>query len=121
MGTPCTRWLRATGGGGSKTPTANHRRPLPFGKRLCGQTLGPCLVKLSDHVFPQPLWKLFGEHLGEEDGEDQEEEEEASWEPLGALLGPPGSFLGASWRPLGGLLGASWKVLAASFGPLGPS
>ena len=29
----------------------------------------------------------------------------ASWEPLGALLGPPGGFLRASWKLLGGLLG----------------
>ena len=29
-------------------------------------------------------------------GEEEEEEEEASWEPLGAFLGPPGSFSGAS-------------------------
>ena len=34
---PCDE---STGGGGSKTPTANHRRPLPFWKRLCGRKLG---------------------------------------------------------------------------------
>eukprot|EP00959_Pyramimonas_sp_CCMP1952_P115533 2415087-Pyramimonas_sp.AAC.1 len=30
-------------GGGSKTPTANHRRPLPLWNRLCGRTLRPHL------------------------------------------------------------------------------
>ena len=75
--------------------------PCLFGKRLCGQTFGPSLAKLSDYVFPQPLWKLFGEHLGDDEVEDQErererereegeEEEEASWEPLEALLGSIG-------------------------------
>ena len=57
-------------------PAPNHRRPLPLGKRLCGQTLDPSLAKLSDYVFPQPLWKLLGEHLGEDEGQDQEREEE---------------------------------------------
>ena len=28
----------------------------------CGQSS----AKLSDYVFSQPLWKAFGEHLGEE-------------------------------------------------------
>ena len=37
--------------------------------------------------------------------EEEEEEEETSWEPLGALFGPHGGFLGASRRPLGGLFG----------------
>ena len=35
--------------------------PCLFGKRLCGQSLGPSLAKLSDYVFPQPLWSIFGE------------------------------------------------------------
>ena len=67
------------------TPTTSHRRPLPFGERLCGQTLGHRLAKLVDYVFPQPLWRPLGERLGRW----AEEEEEASW-------GLPGSFLGAS-------------------------
>ena len=57
----------------------------------------------------------------ETETEEEEKEEEAYWEPLGALLGPPGSFLGASWRPpwaswgpLGGFLGASLAVLGRS-------
>ena len=56
----------------SKTPTANHRRLLPFlasayVAELCGQSS----AKLSDYVFPQPLWKPFGEDVVEEaeDGE----------------------------------------------------
>ena len=35
----------------------------------------------------------------------KEEEEEASWGPLGAYWGLPGSLLRASLGPLGGLLG----------------
>ena len=92
----------------------------PLVKRLCGQTLGPSWAKLSDYAFPQPLWKLFGEHLGEDeaadDDDEKEEEKETSGGPLGALfLGLPGGFLGASWRPLGGFLG----VLGGLWGPLG--
>ena len=43
--------------------------PPAFWKCLCGQTLGQSLVKLSDNVLPEPFWKLFGEHLGEAEGE----------------------------------------------------
>ena len=32
------------------------------------------VAKLLGHAFPQPLWKPFGEHLGEEE-EDEEREE----------------------------------------------
>ena len=34
------------------------------------------MAKLSDYVFPQPLWKLFGEHLGEDPEREEEEKEE---------------------------------------------
>ena len=64
------------GGGGSKTPTANHWHPLPFWEAPLWPNVGPSLAKLSDFVFPQPLWKLFGEHLGDDEGEEQEGEEE---------------------------------------------
>ena len=52
------------------------------------------MAKLLDHVFRQPSWKSFGEHLGEEeegnqeweeeddDDDDDEEEEESSCGPL---------------------------------------
>ena len=43
-------------------------------------------------------------------------EEEASWEPTGALPGPPGSFLGVSWGPLVGL----WGLLEGIVGRLVP-
>ena len=87
------------------------------------------MPKLSDHVFPESLWKAFGEHMGEEEEEggirkkeeEEQEEEEASWEPLRALLGPPGSFLGASWRPLWGRLGPAGGFLEASLAVLGRS
>ena len=32
------------------------------------------MAKLSDHVFPESVWKAFGEHV-EEDGEEEESEE----------------------------------------------
>ena len=44
------------------------------------------MAKLSDHVFPESVWKAFGEHMGEEEEEggirkkeeEEQEEEEAS-------------------------------------------
>ena len=68
---PCGK---TTGGGGSKTPTANHRRPLPLWKRLCGRQLGQSLAKLSDHVFPESVWKAFEERVGEEEEEEEKGE-----------------------------------------------
>ncbi len=78
-------------------PTANHRRPLPFEIAHVAERCRKSSARLSEHVFPQPLWKHVGEHLGKDGGEDQEEAEEeveeeeegASWELLGALLRPP--------------------------------
>ena len=53
----------------SQTPTtANHRRPLPFRERLCDRTLGRSLAELWGRAFPRPLWKRFGERVGEEAG-----------------------------------------------------
>ena len=137
---PCDE---STGGGGSKTPTANHRRPLPLWKRLCGRQLGQSLAKLSGQLFPESVWKDFGERVGE-----QEEEpwgplgaswvplwpsqgvpdlsnavgsrlrglSEPTWGPLGALQGRLGGHL----RRLGGLLGRLGALSGPSWGPLGP-
>ena len=55
-----------------------------FWKRLCGQTLGQSFPKPSDHVFPETLWKAFGEHVGEE---EEEEEKEGKGEGGGCLFG----------------------------------
>eukprot|EP00959_Pyramimonas_sp_CCMP1952_P220202 4604070-Pyramimonas_sp.AAC.1 len=52
---------------------------------------------------------------------EEDEEEDASWESLGALLGPSGSFVGAFWVPLGGFLGAFLGLLGAVEGSLGGS
>eukprot|EP00959_Pyramimonas_sp_CCMP1952_P404807 8483891-Pyramimonas_sp.AAC.1 len=52
----------------------SHRRPLPFRIRLCGQTFGHRLATLLHHALPQPFWKSYGEHVGEEE-EDEEKEE----------------------------------------------
>ena len=110
----------------SKTPAANHRRPLPFRMRRCAQTFGQSLAKVLDHAFPQPLWKPFGEHAGEDEESEESEEQggggggaggdlfAASWVMLGLCLG-------ASWGPLGGLLGASLGLLEAFGGFLGAS
>ena len=82
------------------------------------------MAKLSDHVFPESVWKAFGEHMGEEEEEggirkkeeeeQEEEEEDASWEPLGALLGPPGgvAVLAQVWaKAISG--GSSLRLRAA--------
>ena len=50
--------------------------------------------------------------------DEEEEDEEASWEPLGALLG---GFLGASWEALGSLQGASGGSLGGSLAIVGRS
>ncbi len=34
------------------------------------------MAKLSDHVFPEPIWKAFGEHVGEEAEKEEEEKRE---------------------------------------------
>ena len=34
------------------------------------------MPKLSDDVFPETLWKAFGEHMGEEEEEEEEGDEE---------------------------------------------
>ena len=44
---------------------------------------------------------------------------EASWNHLGALLGPFWELLESSWRSLGALLGAFGALLGLSWGPLG--
>ena len=71
LGTPCTLWLRATGGGGSKTPTANHRRPLPFtDRRLWLFAERPEVVNIGKHtgfrmvIVPQWLWRTADRKLG---------------------------------------------------------
>ena len=35
------------------------------------------MAKLSDHVFPESVWKAFGEHVGEK--EDEEKMEKLAW------------------------------------------
>ena len=34
------------------------------------------MAKMSDHEFPESVWKAFGEHVGENEHEEEEEEEE---------------------------------------------
>ena len=93
----------------SKTPAANHRRPLPFGNAYVAKRWARAWpsywTMCSASRCGNPSGNTWGWKRKWRRGRNKEEEEEASWEPLGALLGPPGSFLGASWRPLGGLLG----------------
>ena len=89
-------------------------------------TLGQRVAKILNYMLPESLWDYLGDHRrdeeGEEDGREEEEategEEEAAWEPLGALLGPPGSFLRTSWRfwgTLGDFLEASLAVLGRAW------
>ena len=42
------------------------------------------MAKLSGHVFPESVWKAFGEHVGEE---EEEEEKEEKGEGGGCLFG----------------------------------
>eukprot|EP00959_Pyramimonas_sp_CCMP1952_P455328 9471390-Pyramimonas_sp.AAC.4 len=94
-------------------PTSSHRRLLPLGYAYVAKCLGQSLA----YAFPQPLWKTFGEHVGEEE-EDAEKDEETpvsschSWGLLGPSWGP---------LPLGGLSGASWGPLWQFCGAPGPS
>ena len=105
--------------GESPPPPAFLEAPMwPKAGLELGQAIGPCVPRVG-------LESLRGTRGGRKRkwrrGRNKEEEEEASWEPLGALLGPPGSFLGASWRPLGGLLGplgGLWGLLGGLFGRL---
>ena len=48
--------------------------PCPFGSAYVAERCGQRPAKLSGHVFPESVWKTFGEHVGEE--EEQEEKEE---------------------------------------------
>ena len=34
------------------------------------------MAKLSDHEFPESVWKAFGEHLWENEHKQEEDEEE---------------------------------------------
>ena len=79
------------------------------------------MAKLSDHVFPESVWKAFGKHVGEEEEEEEKEEkgkrrEDASSEPLEALLGSIGPF----WDRLGSKVEAMFGSLEASHGLLEP-
>ena len=62
--------VTGTGGGGSKTPTANHRRPLPFGNAYSnvgpgpGHATGPCI--------PPAVVETLGGTLEGDEGEDEE-------------------------------------------------
>ena len=42
------------------------------------------MAKLSDHVFPESVWKAFGEHVGEE---EEKEEKEETGDGGGCLFG----------------------------------
>ena len=42
------------------------RRKRMRSKRLCGRKLCKSLAKLLDYVFPESVWKAFGEHVGGE-------------------------------------------------------
>ena len=99
--------------------------PCLFAYAYVAKSWAQSLVKLSDHVFPEPLGEPFGESLWEEEENEENEEEavlEASWVHLGpswALLGPCWLSLGPSWGPLGAVLGASRGALVVSWAFLG--
>ena len=121
-GHPCGKH---TGGGGSKTPTASHRRPLPFRKRLCGRTLWPEACQAIGPCVPRVgLESVRGTRWGRRTGRRGRKKEKggggllgASWGTLGACWELPGG----SWRPLWGLLGPAGSFLGAYWWPLWPS
>ena len=96
----------------SKTPTANHRRPLPFWKRLCGPMLWPELCQAIGLCVPPAVVKtLRGTRGGErrrggEGGKRRRRRRRRlhlgfSWghrSYLGNHLGRLGGHLGAVWR-----------------------
>ena len=91
--------------------------PCPFGSAYVAERCGQSSATLSDHVFPESVWKAFGEHVGGERGSGGEGgTRKKRRRPLGSLLGHSWGLLGASWGPLGGLLGASLGLLGASGG-----
>ena len=76
----------------------------------CGQ--GP--AKLSDHVFPESVWKAFGEHVERKRKRRTRRKKangkDASSEALEALLGS----IGPSWDRFGGHVEAILGSLRAS-------
>ena len=107
-GTPCTL-VTGTGGGGSKTPTANHRRPLPFRKRLCGRTLwpevcqaiGPCVPRVGLENVRGRRWRRMKGSRGRKKGGDG---------PLGVHSGPQG----LSWARFRGWVYGCWRMCSPS-------
>ena len=77
----------------------------PFGSSYVAERCGQSLAKLSDHVFPESVWKAFGEHVRED---REEEESKAKGEGRKRHFG---SLLGRSW----GLLRASWAFFGSLF------
>ena len=95
------RWLELP-----KTPTANHRRPLPFGYAYCGQALWPELCQYIGPCVPPAVVEAFRGNEGESEEDEMAEKEERRRRmrrPLGSLLGHSWGFLGASWGALGSL------------------
>ena len=79
---------------------------VPIVAKRCGQSS----AKVLDHVFPQPLWKPFGETRGRL--------KKTRWRKK-KRGGGSGGLLGASWVHSWGLLGAAWAALPLG-GFLGP-
>eukprot|EP00959_Pyramimonas_sp_CCMP1952_P227906 4765392-Pyramimonas_sp.AAC.1 len=110
----------------SKYPTNDYRTrlrritaaPCPFGSAYVAECCGQRPAKLSDHLFPESVWKVFGGHV--EENEHEEEEEEASWAVLirrnGEKKQMPTSLKHSGKMQDVGLFGPSWRT---SWRPLG--
>ena len=79
------------------------------------------MAKLSDHEFPESVWKAFGEYVGRMNMKRKRKRKSRRRRLLGSLLGHSWGLLGASWRPPEALLGASLCLLGAFGGFLGAS
>ena len=120
--TPCTPAINRQGAADRRRLRRITAAPCPFGSAYVAERCGQSSATLSDHVFPESVWKAFGEHVGGERGSGGEGgTRKKRRRPLGSLLGHCWGLLGASWGPLGGLLGGSLGFLGALGGSFGAS
>ena len=112
---------RATpfGGGGSKTPTANHRRPCPFGSAYVADSWARAWPRCRTMSSPSRFGKRSGNTWGRMNMKRKRKRKSRRRRLLGSLLGHSWGLLRASWGPLGGLLGPAgglWGLLGGCLG-----
>ena len=121
----------------SKTPTANHRRPLPFGTRRCGRALSPELGQaIGPWCSPGRRGNFSGPKITKNHSEfgfggvPEGSQRGPGVVPEGSPGGPRANLTrgpvleppwGLSWAPPGASWGPSWALLGRPGAPLGPS